>query len=222
MIDDVLRHPTARRTRLSVDPASGRVRLVVPRRAALKPALAWAEGKRDWIMAQRARLPRPVPYAVGTVLQVADTAITIVRDEGSRRTLLLDGDLLRVAGPADSLPRRVEAWLKRAALDLLTAETAECAARAGVSVAAVKVGDPRGRWGSCAAAGTIRYSWRLVLAPGYVRRAVVAHEVAHRIHMNHGPAFHRLVATLLNDDPEPARTWLRAHGAALHWVGRSS
>ena len=56
---DVVRHPTARRIRLSLDPASGRARLVVPRRAALKPALAWAQGKAEWIAEQRARLPQP-------------------------------------------------------------------------------------------------------------------------------------------------------------------
>jgi len=219
---DILRHPTARRIRLSIDPASGRVRLVLPRRAALKPALAWAEGKRDWIAAQRAALPTPQPYAPGLTLSVADAPVTIVRDERARRALVRDGDRLLVAGPPETLPRRVETWLKRTALDLLTAETAEFAGRAGVTVATVGVGDPRGRWGSCASTGAIRYSWRLLLAPGWVRRATVAHEVAHRVHMNHGAAFHALVATLLEDDPTPARAWLRTHGAALHWVGRSS
>jgi len=219
---EVVRHPTARRIRLSVDPTSGRIRLVLPRRAALNPALAWAEGKRDWIAAQRAALPGPLPYAPGAVLTVADAAITIVREDGSRRTPVLERDRLLVAGPAETLPRRVEAWLRRTALALLDRETAEFAAKAGVTVATVAVGDPRGRWGSCASTGAIRYSWRLVLAPGWVRRATVAHEVAHRVHMNHGPAFHALVARLLEQDPAPAREWLRAHGAALHWVGRSS
>jgi predicted metal-dependent hydrolase len=52
---DIVRHPRARRTRLSVDPASGRVRLTVPRRAALRDALAWAEEKREWIAEQQAK-----------------------------------------------------------------------------------------------------------------------------------------------------------------------
>jgi hypothetical protein len=28
-----------------------------------------------------------------------------------------------------------------------------------------------------------------------------------------------LVAQLLEDDPSPARAWLRSHGAALHRIG---
>lgn len=223
MIDvDVVRHPTARRVRLSLDPASGRAKLVLPRRAALKPALAWAEGKAGWLAAQRASLPTPIPFAPGTILKVADVPLTIAWTPGSSRRVVATPDTLALSGPLETLPRRVEAWLKHTALDLLAAETADFAALAGVAVARVAVGDARSRWGSCATSGIIRYSWRLVLAPGWVRRATVAHEVAHRVHMNHGPAFHALVADLLGTDPTPARAWLRRHGTALHWVGRSS
>ena len=75
------------------------------------------------------------------------------------------------------------------------------------------------RWGSCSAAGAIRYSWRLILAPEFVRRATVAHEVAHLVHLNHGPDFHALVERLLGADPRPARAWLKREGAALHRIG---
>lgn len=219
---EIVRHPRARRARLSIDPASGRAKLVLPKRAALKPALAWAEDKAGWIADQRARLPRPRPFEPGAIIPVGDAALTILWEPGARRTVLLVGDTLSLSGPVDTIPRRVETWLKRHALDLLAAETAEFAAKAKVGVARVAIGDPKGRWGSCSSSGAIRYSWRLILAPAWVRRATVAHEVAHRVHMNHAPAFHALVADLFGEDPTPARLWLRANGAALHWVGRSS
>lgn len=217
---EVVRHARARRARLSFDPVTGRARLVLPARAALKPALAWARGKADWIAERRAALPGPAPFEPGASVTVADEALTIVWRADARRAACREGDWIVVGGPIDALPRRVEAWLRRASLDLLTQETAEFAAKAGVDVEKVAVADPRGRWGSCSSAGAIRYSWRLLLAPGWVRRATVAHEVAHRVHMNHGPAFHALTADLLGVDPAPARAWLRAHGARLHWIGR--
>ena len=40
---DIVRNARARRVRLTVDPTSGRARLTLPKRAALKPALKWAE-----------------------------------------------------------------------------------------------------------------------------------------------------------------------------------
>lgn len=217
---EIVRHPTARSLKLSLDPVTGRARLVLPRRAALQPALAWAQGKAGWLDAQRARLPVPRPFAPGAVLPVADEEVTITWSPGPRRAIRREGASLIAQGTPETLARRVEAWLRRAALDLLSAETAEFAARAGVTVSRVAVGDARSRWGSCAGSGQIRYSWRLLLAPGSVRRATVAHEVAHRVHMNHGPQFHALVAELLEADPTPARDWLREHGAGLHWYGR--
>ena len=222
MIDEVVRHPTAKRIRLSVDPATGTARLVVPKRAALKSALAWAEEKQGLIAEQRARLPMPRPFTPGAAIPFGDETLTLHWEAGSRRVIQREQDRLLASGPIETLGRRIETWLKRQALEVLARETAEFALLAGVAVSKVSVADPKARWGSCASSGAIRYSWRLILAPVFVRRATVAHEVAHRVHMNHAPAFHALVAELLGSDPAPATAWLRQHGAGLHWYGRSS
>lgn len=217
---EVVRHAQARRAKLSVDAVSGRVRLTLPPRAALGPALAWAEQKHSWIASQRARLPVPKPFASGATIPFGDISLVIDCDVARPRTIRRDDNRLVCGGPAEGLARRIETWLKREALRTLSAETAEFAALAGVTVTAVAIGDARGRWGSCAAHGAIRYSWRLILAPDMVRRATVAHEVAHRVHMNHGPDFHALTARLSGNTDRAAGRWLRRHGAALHWIGR--
>lgn len=216
---EVVRSARARRLRLTVDSRDGRVRLTLPPRASLPHALRWVEAQREWIAAQQARLPGATPLVPGGSFPFRGRSVTIAWDAAASRAPALDGATLRVGGPRDGVGRRIERWLRAQALDLLSAETAAFAERLGVSVTRVSVGDPRGRWGSCASSGAIRYSWRLILAPDFVRQATVAHEVAHRVHMNHAPAFHRLVATLLEADPAPARAWLRRHGSALHWVG---
>lgn len=198
---DIVRHPRARRTKLSFDPVTGRARLTLPPRASLDRAVAWARGQRAWLAAQQARAPDARPFAPGATIPVAGEPLTIDWRADAPRTVRRDGDRLVLGGPPESVPRRIEAWLKRHALTLLEEDTAFYAARAGVTVSHVAVGDPRGRWGSCAHDGAIRYSWRLVLAPPEVRRATAAHEVAHRVHMNHSPAFHALVARLYGSDP---------------------
>ena len=218
---EIVRNARARRIRLSVDPTSGTARLTLPRRAALKPALKWAEQQAEWLAVQRARLPEARPFAPDAPLPFRGAMLTIDWRPDRSRRVALEGDRLLAGGPIEALPRRVESWLRRAALNLLTQETAFFAERAGVTVTRVTIGDPRGRWGSCTGAGAIRYAWRLILAPDFVRRATVAHEVAHRLHMHHGPEFHTALAALLGDDPAPARAWLKQHGAALHWVGRT-
>ena len=172
---EIVRNARARRARLSVDPASGRVRLTLPLRAPVKAALRWAAEQQPWIAAQRARLPVPRPFLPGGTIPYGDGALTIDWRENIPRRIERDGDFLRCGGPADGLARRVETWLKREALRVLGEETAEFAGRAGVEVAKVTIGDPRARWGSCTAAGAIRYSWRAdsraCLCPAVDRRA---------------------------------------------------
>ena len=217
----VVRSPTARGLRLSVDPRNGLVRLSLPKHAVLRSAFAWAESKRIWIERQLAALPEPQPFEPGGQLIIDDQHHRIAwRADWPRKVMPHPGEL-RVGGPIDLLPARLTRWLKGEALRVLEQETRNLAARVDRKVSRVSVNDPRSRWGSCAHDSSIRYSWRLILAPRFVREATVAHEVAHLVHMNHGPAFHALVRQLLGADPAPARAWLRANGAQLYWVGRS-
>lgn len=216
----VTRRPRARTMRLSVDPRDGAVRLTLPPRAALRPALAWVESKRTWIESALAALPAPHVIAAGGTVPFEGAALTIDWRENAPRAIRREEDRLVLGGPRDAIGARVLRWLRAEAARVLEAETRAFGARAGVSIGRVAVGDPRTRWGSCSSAGDIRYSWRLILAPPAVREATVAHEVAHRLHMNHGPAFHAAVQALLGRDPAGERAWLRAHGSALQQVGR--
>jgi hypothetical protein len=212
--------PRARTMRLRVDRRTGEVILTMPRRASRRRALEWAAGHAGWVEAELAKVVPARAIEPGTALPLYGRPHAVDWAEGRSRLPSVAADRILVGGPRDGLEPRLLRWLRRHALDLLSAETAEFAAKAGVEVRRVGVGDPRSRWGSCSSSGALRYSWRLIFAPDFVRRATVAHEVAHRVHMNHGPAFHRLVAALLGEDPAPARTWLRREGAALHRIGR--
>ncbi len=211
--------PRARRMRLRVDPRTRAVLLTVPRRVSERRALAWAAGHREWVEATLAAIPPAAPIAPGAIVPLFGLPHRIDWDPARPRRIELAPGRLVAGGPASGLEARLLRWLRAQAALLLERETRELAAKAGVQAVRVRVGDPVSRWGSCSAAGAIRYSWRLVLAPDFVRRATVAHEVAHLVHLNHGPQFHALVRTLLGVDPRPARLWLRREGAALHRIG---
>jgi hypothetical protein len=212
--------PRARVLRLKVDPRTGTVTLTVPRRVSRRKALEWAAGHREWVETQLAKIPPPERLGPGSVLPLYDRPHAIDWSPERSRIVRLEEGRIVAGGPAEGLEARILRWLKRHALDVLSLETAEYAAAAGVGVTKVAVGDPLSRWGSCSSSGAIRYSWRLILTPEHVRRATVAHEVAHRVHMNHGAEFHALVEQLFGNDPAPARHWLRRHGASLHRIGR--
>ena len=211
----------AKRLRLRLDEKRGVLKLTGPYRMNRKAALNWAAEQREWVDAQVNGMLAPEPFFPGTVIPVEGEDVTLTWRETARRTASLEGDQLICGGPVDGFGRRIETFLKRRAVDVLSRETADAAQCAGVALKAVSVGDADTRWGSCSSAGRIRYSWRLILAPPEVRRYVVAHEVAHLRHLNHGREFKALERQLFQGDADEARLLLRRIGGRLKRIGRT-
>jgi predicted metal-dependent hydrolase len=64
----------------------------------------------------------------------------------------------------------------------------------------------------------VRYSWRLILAPPEARRFVVAHEVAHLKHLDHGRRFKALERELFDGDVAAAERLLRSSAPRLRRI----
>jgi predicted metal-dependent hydrolase len=211
---------TAKRLRLRFDEASGTLKLTCPWRTSRRAALAWALDQREWIENQIARAEPGEPFAPGSTIPLEGDEVLIVWEPSAPRTPKLAAGELRVGGPELGLERRIELFLKRRALDVMSREVREYAAAADVTPASVSVGDAGSRWGSCSSTRKIRLSWRLILAPPAVRRFVVAHEVAHLVHLDHSARFKALEARLYGRGLSEAKGALRRIGPRLRRVGR--
>lgn len=212
----VRRSPRAERLALRVDPAApadSPVELVLPRGVALADGLRFARERRDWVARRLAALPPHTPFADGAAFAVAGEQL-VIRYVGGRAFTRSEGGRLLVSGDPAHTSRRVRDWLKSRARAALADRSHAVAAKIGRAVGRVRLGDTRSRWGSCSARGDLAYSWRLILAPEFVLDYVVAHEVAHLVHRNHGPRFWRLTTQLCGDVDTP-RAWLNRHGAQL-------
>lgn len=216
----LIRLRRARRMRLRVDHERGVLRLTMPWRGSEKKALEWVAGHREWIERQLSAAPPPHPLTDGAIIPFEGSELVIRHLPGARRGVLRVGDVLEVGGPAEGLAGSVGRWLRAQARDRLSSVTAELARAAGVTVSSVSIGDPVSRWGSCSSSGSIRYNWRLILAPPELLRFVVTHEVAHRLHMDHSPAFKQAEERLFGGPVARARSELRRLGPALRAVGR--
>ena len=214
-------HPRARELRLRLDEARGLLTLTCPKRMSQRAALDWAQRQSEWVESQIALIQPGEPFRPGASIPLEGRTIFLRWNSSLPRNPVFDGDTLQCGGPEAAFAARIERFLRGQARDRLSRETALAAARAETTVRSVAVGDATSRWGSCSSSGAIRYSWRLILAPPHLLRWVVAHEVAHRRHMNHGPQFRALEARLFDGNVASARAELRALGPRLKRVGRA-
>ena len=211
------RSERARRVSLRIDPREGSVIVTLPPRAAQSAGRALLMDHAGWVAERLARLPSAVVLQDGAEIAVAGRPVRIRHVPGGRGTRLA-GDELLVSGTAEFLPRRVTDFLRAEARRQLATAAAAKAEGAGLRVRRVVVKDTRTRWGSCTADGTLMFCWRLVMAPDAVQDYVVAHEVAHLRHMDHGPRFWALVGKLTPHRAAALR-WLERGGAGLMRVG---
>jgi len=217
----------ARRVSLRLDRARREIVATAPNPRRLAEAAAFAHDRAAWIAERLAELPSAAPLAPGQLIEVFGRPVRLEQGSGRARWIEPeDGSTPRIVamGEGEGFTRAVTLMIKRRALDVLTERTAFHCAQLGVAVPKVTVADAKSRWGSCRPAtgrlpASIRYSWRLALAPYEVADYVAAHECAHLLELNHGPRFWAHVRTLVGDERRH-RAWLRAEGARLHAFGR--
>ncbi len=228
--------PRATRVSLRVDQTRREVIASAPSQRRLGEAVAFAGQRAAWISAQIRSLPTPQTLEPGGTVDVFGRPHRLEPAKSRLAAGFHEDDdgapVLRAFGEGDAFGRAALRLLRRHALEVLSSRTRLHAKALGQPEPKVAVMDAKGRWGSCRPArrtllggtakgdtGSIRYSWRLVLAPFEVADYVVVHECAHLLEANHGPRFWALVRQVCGSE-KPSRQWLRQHGARLHGFGR--
>lgn len=206
----------ARRLTMRLAPDGSEIRITIPRWTRTADALSFAASRKDWLARQIEALPTAEPIADGATIRFRGEAVTLCHVPAApRRPVLAQGKLI-IGGPEASLQARLKRWLTDEAREHLARDLGVYCEKAEQPLPRLALSNARRRWGSCAADGSIRINWRLILAPDFVRRSVVAHEVAHLVHFDHSPAFHAFLDALFEDDVAAANHWLKVHGSALY------
>jgi predicted metal-dependent hydrolase len=212
----VRRHSRARRLTMRLAPDGSAIRITLPLWGRAEDALVFARARLEWLERQLAAVPqasRPLP---GGTIFYRGRELTIDWHASHPRKPTHSAGAVRIGGPRESLAARLQRWLESEAQRLLEDDLAFYCDRSGHSPPPLRLSRAQRRWGSCSDRKAIRVNWRLVQAPDFVRRSVVAHEVAHMTHFDHSPAFHALLAKLFEGELRSADTWLKAHGRTLY------
>lgn len=216
---------------LHVQP-DGSLRILAPQKTSLSWINAFIAEKAAWIARRRAALAhkkeRPllvledgalIPFR-GQTLRLALTAGPSPQTSYTEKE-----EFLQITLPADLSPdqRQEEIrtelilWYKKQARTLLPERVAYWSAALGLHPSRLIWANPRHQWGSCNSKNEIRLNWRLVAAPPAIADYVIAHELCHIPHKNHGVRFWRLMEKIMPDvrqRRQALRRWEKDHHPA--------
>ena len=208
----------ARRISLRIDARAGAVVVTMPLRAAREAGLELLRTHSSWVAGKLAALPGQVAFEAGETVAVSGVPHVIRSMPQARRGVWVEAGEIRVSGDRAFLARRVLDFLRGEARAILGACARAIALESGLQPRRLTIKDTSSRWGSCSSEGVVMFSWRLVMAPPEIQHYVVAHELAHLRHLDHGAQFWHQVA-LLTPHRSRAEAWLRLHGPALLRTG---
>ena len=226
-IEFEVRRSRRRKKTVQVGIVEGGVRVLAPWNSARDEVRRLVLKRAQWILrhlAESERRPR-LRFVTGEVVPYLGRDLTLhVRPPGHQAVgfSLEDG---RLAIPApDDLPDAVRhCALLQAVMGWFSARAAERVPQlvgrwwpllGRGSKPRVLVRDQRSRWGSCAADGTLRFSWRVMMLEPQLVDYIVVHELAHLSVRNHSAAFWAVVSAAM-PDVQARRARLREAGRTL-------
>jgi len=213
----------ARRLALRLDTRERVFHLVKPSRVSLRKAQDFALNYDQWMQDKLKSLAPPVPFENGRLIPVLgyQRRLRITLDKTLKQTSInMNQKEILVSTYLDDVAPRLKRFFKSLAQETLEAMSEEKAAIVRKRIRSIKTRDTKSRWGSCSQHGELSFSWRLIFAPYEAMDYVVAHEVAHLVHLDHSPRFWA-VCESLSDDYEEGKYWMREHGHELMRYGQT-
>ena len=194
-----LRRSNRRTLALTLD-RQGRLIAHAPLRMPLRTIEAFISEKQDWIARKRQELSAAgsrisvfsleeggcIPY-LGGMVRISYGSV--------RRATMRDGVLTlpRTGRPA----QQVLNWLAEQARRELSSYVEKWSKRMNVYPTALSFGYAKARYGSMTSDGRMRLNMAMMHFPPQYIDYVVVHELAHRVHPDHSPAFHAYVESVL-------------------------
>ena len=93
--------------------------------------------------------------------------------------------------------KAITLWFKKLAKKVLAERLAFIEKRINLKSTSFKIGDSRGRWGSCNSYGNIIINYRVVMLPPSIIDYVLVHELCHLLELNHSKKFWQNVEKFL-------------------------
>ena len=214
----------SRKLRLRVGPRG--VEIVRPPDRKGEDVYAFLDKNAGWILDQLRRVERlrgvrlPEERKVGEILfRGQPTRVRVEATQARTRgnaVAIIDGEIVVRRGARSPTPpvRSLENWLRKQARTEIEKHLAALTFRLRQEAGRVYIMGQRTKWANCSPRRNLSFNWRLILAPEFVLRYLVAHEVVHLAVPDHSVKFWLAVRGLCPES-ERAKQWLRSTGHRL-------
>jgi hypothetical protein len=216
---------------VTIDPHAGVV-LMAPATAPVAQLDRVVHAKAPWIVEKlRKRSDRPPPLPAREFVN-GETFLYLGRqyrlrverraDEAGENGLRRGWLVVRVPAAAEAsmitghVREALVSWYRTHAAEKLSERASVWAEKLGMREPRVLVREPRNRWGSCDAKGTVRLNWRVIQAPMRLVDYVVAHELVHLQHPDHTSGFWATLGWVM-PDYDARKDGLKKLGPILEW-----
>lgn len=180
------------------------------------------QSSREWIANQLDRVERlrlvrkPVFKNNGAILfRGVMTPVWIqanVHRQGTNKVHHENGQLKIILGMQShtSAASSLENWLRKQAKEAIRKQVDALTVKLGKYPHKIYVMGQRTKWGNCSSLQNLSFNWRLIMAPDFVLRYLVTHEVVHLEVPDHSKRFWLTVQSLC-PEMDRARQWLVAN-----------
>lgn len=206
------------RVRVSIDG----VEVVQPVEKNSQELNVFLKSNQDWIIQQIDRIKqfssirKPHSNSKPEILFRGDkTAVRVDENsfrKGTNKVVFENGTLtvLRGLNSRTTPAKTLENWLRKQAKQEIFLHLNFFTEKLGRYPNKVYIMGQRTKWGNCSSLQNLSFNWRLIMAPDYVIRYLVAHEVVHLAVPDHSQRFW-LTLQGLCPEMEQAKQWLRVN-----------
>lgn len=220
----LIHSPGARRLKVRVGLAG--VEVMQPREREVEEIKAFLFSHGEWILSQLKRVDqlrsvrKPRQKDCGEILY-RGVPTRVQTEESARRqrtnkVIFEQGYFVLVRGQSSCTPPSIslENWLRRQAREQIQQQLDSVTRKLQRFPRKVYVRGQRTKWGNCSTQQNLSFNWRLIMAPGFVARYLVTHEVVHLAVPDHSKHFWLTVQSLC-PETERAKRWLSANSHKL-------
>lgn len=211
---------SAKRKSIEIRVAEGIVRVRAPLFATDKQVHGIVVEKSQWIKKQLAKsnTAAPLVFENGTAVLIQGQLRQVEFFNAVTGSCHVQSDRVMIGTPANVKNRQqyglkqFDQWLKKQAEAKLVPLVDRYALMLNTGHLITSQGFrlTKSKWGHCTSKGELQFNPRVIMAPETCWHYLVAHEVAHLVHMNHSVQFWQLVDSMV-PHRAASRQWLKDH-----------